>query len=180
MKLGELRKAIREFKGNPTMTLLAPPGATRNMKLVVQKTVLMEELGNVFPAGKAAETEMEFNSETGVISCPSVDIGGGGSFGSITRIMDGDSVYIEVKDSAGNVRMRFGSWPQEGEILDVVGLHSDGEDLPKPVDEDTVDPQEDAIGLEPELDLGSELESLDDLGDDDVEIELDDIDLDDE
>lgn len=173
MKLGELKGSIRKAKGNPSMTLLAPAGASRNMNLVVQKTVLLEELTAIFPNERSFETGMEFDADTGVISCPSVDLGG--AFGSVTRVEDGENSYIEVKDSAGNVRFRVGTWPEEGEILDIVGLHTDSPS--KPVDPDGgIDPQEDAAGLE----IEDELESLDDidLGDDD-DIELD-IDLDDE
>ena len=176
MKLGELRKSIREFKGNPTMTLLAPPGAKRNMNLVVQKTVLMEELGHIFPDGKAAETEMEFNSETGVISCPSVDMGTGSIKSDGRAVLEGvgEDRRLVFYDAEGNVRFTLADWPEEGEIMDAVGVHS-----PKPVDEEQYDPQEDAIGLEPELDLVGDLESLDDIPDDDDDLDLD-IDLDDE
>lgn len=179
MKLGELRKSIREFKGNPTMTLLAPPGAKRNMNLVVQKTVLMEELGHIFPDGKAAETDMEFNSETGVISCPSVDMGTGSikSDGRAVSEGVGEDRRLVFYDDEGNVRFTLADWPEEGEIMDAVGVHS-----PKPVvaekgvaEIDTVD----ETSEEAELDLDDDLESLDDIPDDDDDLELD-IDLDDE
>lgn len=175
MKLGELKGAIRKAKGNPSMTLLSPPNATRNMNLVVQKTALLEELTNIYPNERSFETGMEFDSETGVISCPSIDIGGGGSIGSVTRISDGENSHIEIKDSAGNVRIRIGAWPEEGEVVDVVGLHSESE-AANPVDDDPIDPEEDAIGVEIEDDLESmdDIDLGDDDDDDDIIIDLED------
>lgn len=70
MKAGELRGLIRKTKGNPTIILSPPPGATDRWRLSVQKTSLLEELDRIFPGGKAVETNLEFNAETGILSCP--------------------------------------------------------------------------------------------------------------
>ncbi|RWE37461.1 hypothetical protein [Mesorhizobium sp.] len=65
MKLGELRAAIRKTKGAPFMDVAAigPSGAT--LRLVLQKTPLLEELDRAFPGGKAAETGMTFDVASG-------------------------------------------------------------------------------------------------------------------
>lgn len=73
MKLGELRGAIRKTKGNPIITLAAPPGAIGSWKLAVQKTPLLEELERIYPGGKGVETDLEFNPDTCVLWCPKFD-----------------------------------------------------------------------------------------------------------
>lgn len=65
MKLGELRAAIRKTKGAPFMDVAAigPSGVT--LRLVLQKTPLLEELDRAYPGGKAAETGMTFDVASG-------------------------------------------------------------------------------------------------------------------
>lgn len=73
MKLGELRGAIRKFKGNPIINLFPVANSDLGMKVSIQKTSLLEELERVYPGGKSVETGLAFNSATGVLSNPEVD-----------------------------------------------------------------------------------------------------------
>lgn len=73
MKLGELRGAIRKFKGNPIVNLYPIPSSNMGMKVALQKTPLLAELERVYPGGKSVETGFVFNESTGVLSCPERD-----------------------------------------------------------------------------------------------------------
>lgn len=65
MKLGELRGAIRKTKGAPFMDAFPFPGTENGFRFVLQKTPLLEELERAYPGGKATETGLTFNVETG-------------------------------------------------------------------------------------------------------------------
>ncbi len=65
MKLGELRSVLRKMKGNPSVVVELVPG--KHFNLVIQKTPFFEELDKVFPGGKAAETGLIFDADSGVV-----------------------------------------------------------------------------------------------------------------
>lgn len=67
MKLGELRGAIRKYKGNPYVNLFPFPGSDKGFRIYAQKTPLLEELERVYPGGKSTETGLEFVPETGLL-----------------------------------------------------------------------------------------------------------------
>ena len=69
MKLGELRGMIRKTKGAP-LIITTLGGVT--MTLSLMKTPLLEELERAFPGGKAAETNLNFDEATGVITMHNV------------------------------------------------------------------------------------------------------------
>ncbi|RWP29883.1 hypothetical protein [Mesorhizobium sp.] len=73
MKLGELRGAIRKTKGNPFVNVFPFPGTDKGFRLFLQKTPLLEELERVYPGGKAVETGLEFNVETGMLKSTAYD-----------------------------------------------------------------------------------------------------------
>lgn len=77
MKLGELRGAIRKFKGNPILNLYPIENSDMGMRVSIQKTSLLAELERIYKGGKAVETGLVFDTETGVLSCPSHDIAEG-------------------------------------------------------------------------------------------------------
>jgi len=73
LKLGELRGLIRKTKGNPHINVYPFPGTDKGFTFYLQKTPLLEELDRVYPGGKAVETDLEFNVDTGLLRCPSYD-----------------------------------------------------------------------------------------------------------
>lgn len=81
MKLADLRGAMRKTKGNPSIVVELVPG--RPMTLVMQKTVLLEELGRIFDGSRAAETGLMFDEDTGILS-----VEGAAAQGAITPIVD--------------------------------------------------------------------------------------------
>jgi len=62
MELGKLRAAIRSTKGNPKIVV---PFGGKTMTFALQKTPLLAELEAQFPGGKAAETGLSFDADTG-------------------------------------------------------------------------------------------------------------------
>lgn len=66
MKLGELRGAIRKTKGNPIIQGVGSIG----LSVECMKGPLLEELDRLFPAGRAAETGFEFDTESRVLTIP--------------------------------------------------------------------------------------------------------------
>ncbi|MER9833418.1 hypothetical protein NKJ28_00375 [Mesorhizobium sp. M0145] len=73
MRLGELRGLIRKTKGSPYVNVYPFPGTDKGFRLVLQKTPLLEELERVYPGGKAVETGLEFNVETGMLKSTAYD-----------------------------------------------------------------------------------------------------------
>lgn len=69
MKLREIRGLIRRVKGNPTMVVELEPGIP--VTLTVQKTAFLAALGEAYDA--AADTNLHFDEETGVITGPFSD-----------------------------------------------------------------------------------------------------------
>ncbi|UVK46789.1 hypothetical protein BPNPMPFG_002499 [Mesorhizobium sp. AR07] len=67
MKLGELRGAIRKTKGNPFINVFPFPNTDQGFRMFLQKTPLLEELERVYPGGKAVETGLDFNVESGLL-----------------------------------------------------------------------------------------------------------------
>lgn len=68
MKLGELRAALRSFKGNPSVALNI---AGANRVLPLQKTPLIAALGEIFandPEGRNVYTGLTFDNESGILS----------------------------------------------------------------------------------------------------------------
>lgn len=65
MKLGELKALIRKTKGNPT---IAVPFGNRAMSFQVMKGPLLEELDRAYPGGKAIETGLSFDEDSGDLS----------------------------------------------------------------------------------------------------------------
>jgi len=70
MKLGELRALIRKTKGNVYIWQWPFPGTDLAFRFAVQKTPLLEELERVYPGGKATETGLSFNVDTGELASP--------------------------------------------------------------------------------------------------------------
>jgi hypothetical protein len=66
MKLGELRGAIRKLKGHVYFT------TDLGLRFVLQKTPLLEDLERHFPGGKAVETGISFDADTGCLTLPVV------------------------------------------------------------------------------------------------------------
>jgi hypothetical protein len=73
MKLGELRGAIRKTKGNPWFDCYPFPGTDKTFRFYLQKTPLLEELDKAYPGGKAVETQLSFDAETGQLK-PEKDV----------------------------------------------------------------------------------------------------------
>ena len=63
MKLRDLRGAIRNTKGNPSIIVEMTPG--HSMTLLLQKTPLLAELGRAYEDG--VDTGITFDTETGVL-----------------------------------------------------------------------------------------------------------------
>lgn len=64
MKLRDLRGAIRNTKGNPSIIIELTPG--HSMTLPLQKTPLLAELGRAYEDG--ADTGLTFDPESGVLT----------------------------------------------------------------------------------------------------------------
>ncbi|MER9524060.1 hypothetical protein NKI96_10790 [Mesorhizobium sp. M0292] len=73
MKLGELRAAIRKTKETPFVNIYPFPGTDKGFRFALQKTPLLAELERVYPGGKAIETGLDFNVDTGKLCCPTYD-----------------------------------------------------------------------------------------------------------
>lgn len=73
MKLGELRAAIRKTKETPYVNIYPFPGTDKGMRFALQKTPLLAELERVYPGGKAVETGLDFNIDTGKLCCPTYE-----------------------------------------------------------------------------------------------------------
>lgn len=66
MKLQQLRAELRKSKGSPHIVIDFGNGDM--MQLVLQKTHLIEELGRSFDNDRTAETGIEFNADTGLLT----------------------------------------------------------------------------------------------------------------
>ena len=66
MKLSEIRGLLRKTTGNPSIVIEV--GAGGPMTLVLQKTLLLEELGRVHGDARTAETGLTFDPTSGLIS----------------------------------------------------------------------------------------------------------------
>ena len=96
MKLGELRGAIRKTKGNPYMEAYPFPGTDGGFRFVLQKTPLLEELERAYPGGKAVETGLTFDPETGHLK-PSAD---GIVFTAVTKRAEPAGAAADLIDDA--------------------------------------------------------------------------------
>lgn len=92
MKLGELRAAIRKTKETPFVNIYPFPGTDKGFRFALQKTPLLAELERVYPGGKAVETGLEFNVDTGKLNCPTYDDYMGASVAEKAAAFEGSSV----------------------------------------------------------------------------------------
>ena len=95
MKLGELRGMIRKTKGNPSIVTTLG-GVT--MTLSLMKTPLLEELERAFPGGKAAETNLNFNEATGVISDGSTPLTSEDVANAFAGLRSGSTAFTPTMD----------------------------------------------------------------------------------
>lgn len=92
MKLGELRAAIRKTKETPFVNVYPFPGTDKGFRFALQKTPLLAELERVYPGGKAVETDLEFNVETGKLFSPKYQGSSGTTSEERAAAFEGSSV----------------------------------------------------------------------------------------
>ena len=119
MKLGELRGMIRKTKGAP-LIITTLGGVT--MTLSLMKTPLLEELERAFPGGKAAETNLNFDEATGVISDGSTPL-------TIARHIDlgEDATSEDVANAFAGLRSGSTAFTPTMDLDDDLDLDADDE-----------------------------------------------------
>jgi hypothetical protein len=104
MKLSELRSAIRSTKGNIWCIV---PGI--GIKLFIQKTPLLDELGTRFP-GKDAETGYTFDPESMELKFPSAE-----------RSLPSQAEQLQVDDGLTQAEKLMRMYPKPAQVLDIDG-----------------------------------------------------------
>lgn len=123
MKLGQLRAAIRNFKGNPYVNVFPIPNSDGGMVLHLQKTPLLKELDRVYPGGKAVETGLDFEEKTGLLRSPGYD--------ALVGIPDGQKAALfEGSESDETTTASSGEEPIDDDlILDTANPITTDDDL---------------------------------------------------